>query len=210
MFAIPLEYTSSNVEIHSSQYNTAEIPVFEGYGYTNIPAYNLIEADGVDYYKLSEVLFNSQIKSKGYTGDVDYLNYFEKKYYLNIMPSDNVINYMDSVKVNAITKISRIVPSISDRLKSLSVVESNWDGDNAKPMSLSSILNLEKLFLSMTKYPDDIGVFLGYDGEVIVNWTFGGNLVDLYVYNKSATISYLDNEFDVDIDSLADCIENYV
>lgn len=68
------------------------------------------------------------------------------------------------------------------RLIELAQFEAGWDGDGACAMSLNSLALLHTFISKMHEKldPADIGFYLGYDGEIFINWTQSdGALIDL-------------------------------
>lgn len=82
---------------------------------------------------------------------------------------------------------------VVERLIELSSFEDGWDNDGAKKMSLDSLTS----FLTFAKnYPldaSDLGIFLGFEGEILINWHIkDGSLIDLD-FDKDEITVYTDN-----------------
>lgn len=75
------------------------------------------------------------------------------------------------------------------RLHELACVDAGWDGANADAMSLDSLSSLNEFFQRAGHFSDDIGFFLGYEGEILINWREGaGGLVDIAFVEGTAQI----------------------
>lgn len=121
-----------------------------------------------------------------------------------------ILNSAEIVKGNTLDSIKNLAPSIYKRLNSLSKVENGWDGEDAKSMSLVSLNNLKLFFSSLRKIPESIGVFLGYDGEIIINWPIGNNkLVDVYFHNDIINVVVDDMEYDFKVNEASSFVERY-
>ncbi|MNO98535.1 hypothetical protein D3C76_902830 [compost metagenome] len=78
---------------------------------------------------------------------------------------------------------------ISVRLTELSKCDAGWDGADAAPMSIESLSTLETFIQKMGRFSDDIGFFLGYDGEILINWRDEtGELTDMAFLDGSAEL----------------------
>lgn len=70
--------------------------------------------------------------------------------------------------------------SAFDRLTELVKVEHDWDDDGAKQMSISSLSLFHKFSRRSEIAPCDLGVFLGFEGEILINWHMhDGKLIDI-------------------------------
>lgn len=78
---------------------------------------------------------------------------------------------------------------VSDRLAELSKCEAGWDGADAAPMSIESLSTLETFIHKAGRFSDDIGFFLGYDGEILINWRDEtGELTDMAFFDGLAEL----------------------
>lgn len=67
-----------------------------------------------------------------------------------------------------------------DRLSELVRVEHDWDNDGAKAMSISSLSLFHTFALKSGIAPADLGIFLGFEGEILINWHMNdGKLIDI-------------------------------
>lgn len=81
-----------------------------------------------------------------------------------------------------------------DRLSELVKVEHNWDDDGAKQMSISSLSLFHKIVLKSEISPKDLGIFLGFDGEILINWHMhDGQLIDIAFRDEQIEI-YTDHD----------------
>ncbi|MCY1460710.1 hypothetical protein D9M71_782920 [compost metagenome] len=56
-------------------------------------------------------------------------------------------------------------------------------------MSIESLSTLETFIQKMGRFSDDIGFFLGYDGEILINWRDEtGELTDMAFLDGSAEL----------------------
>lgn len=79
---------------------------------------------------------------------------------------------------------------VASRLTDLANTEAGWDGGDAEAMSLDSLSAMENFFKKAGSFSDDIGFFLGYDGEILINWKDPtGALIDMSFFEGSAEIS---------------------
>jgi hypothetical protein len=77
----------------------------------------------------------------------------------------------------------------SARLHELVAVEAGWDGGDAEPMSIESLATMETFFKKTGRFADDTGLFLGYDGEILINWTdSSGAMIDMAFLDGFAEI----------------------
>lgn len=75
------------------------------------------------------------------------------------------------------------------RLSRLARSEDNWDGEGAKAMSLSSLINFVSFLEKSEIVPSKIDIFLGFYGEIVTSWalkdgstldmSFGDNQIEL-------------------------------
>lgn len=66
------------------------------------------------------------------------------------------------------------------RLSRLAQSVDNWDGEGAKPMSLSSLANFVGFLEKSKEAPMDINIFLGFDGEIVTSWKLeDGSTLDM-------------------------------
>ncbi|MBD9566533.1 hypothetical protein [Pseudomonas sp. PDM09] len=61
---------------------------------------------------------------------------------------------------NSFARLSRLVRS-----------EDNWDGEGAKAMSLSALVNFTGFFERTHLKPSDLSIFLNYYGEILTTWS---------------------------------------
>jgi hypothetical protein len=120
-------------------------------------------------------------------------------------------DFQDVIKKSVVISIGKKAPSIFERLNFLSDVKYGWDGDNAKPMSLVSLMELKRFFEKFGDFSKEIGVFLGYDGEIIINWlSEEAGLVDVSFLNGYVSVVSDDDEyersFEVALDHLKEII----
>lgn len=81
-------------------------------------------------------------------------------------------------------------PQAATRLRNLAAVEHGWDGSDAEPMALGSLATLQKFFRNAKCFADDIGFFLGYEGEILINWTSKAEgLIDIAFYEDYVVLS---------------------
>lgn len=70
-------------------------------------------------------------------------------------------------------------PSVA-RLSRLARSADNWDGEGAKAMSLSSLINFVGFLEKNDKVPSEINVFLGFYGEIVTSWELkDGSTLDM-------------------------------
>lgn len=58
----------------------------------------------------------------------------------------------------------------STRLSRLAQSADNWDGEGGKAMALSSLANFVGFLENHQGTPQDINIFLGFDGEIVTSW----------------------------------------
>ncbi|MCX4218724.1 hypothetical protein MKZ87_13855 [Pseudomonas sp. MCal1] len=89
-----------------------------------------------------------------------------------------------------IESISSILGApVFGRLTELSQSAAGWDGADAPPMSIESLSTLETFIQKAGGFSDGIGFFLGYEGEILINWvTEEGQLIDMAFYDGIAEI----------------------
>lgn len=84
---------------------------------------------------------------------------------------------------------SSLTAGASARLQELVDVEAGWDGNGAESMSIESLSAMETFFQRAGRFSDDIGLFLGYDGEILINWTDpNGAVIDMAFVEGHAEI----------------------
>jgi len=77
-----------------------------------------------------------------------------------------------------------------ERLQSLADIDHGWDGADAEPMALGSLAAMQTFFRRATCFADDIGFFLGYEGEILISWTSRtGELIDMAFYDGRAELN---------------------
>ncbi|AZE39731.1 hypothetical protein C4K05_0361 [Pseudomonas chlororaphis subsp. aureofaciens] len=93
-------------------------------------------------------------------------------------------------KDSYIESISSILGApVSGRLTELSQSEAGWDGGDAAPMSIESLSTLETFIQTAGGFSDSIGFFLGYEGEILINWVSEeGELIDMAFFDGVAEI----------------------
>ncbi|OZY32556.1 hypothetical protein [Pseudomonas lundensis] len=66
------------------------------------------------------------------------------------------------------------------RLSRLARSEDNWDGEGAKAMSLSSLINFVGFLEKNDNVPPQINIFLGFYGEIVTSWELkDGSTLDM-------------------------------
>jgi len=66
------------------------------------------------------------------------------------------------------------------RLSKLAQSLDNWDGEGAKAMSLSSLINFVGFLEKNSEVPPDIHIFLGFYGEIVTSWELeDGSTLDM-------------------------------
>ncbi|WP_341522177.1 hypothetical protein AABC73_01650 [Pseudomonas sp. G.S.17] len=85
---------------------------------------------------------------------------------------------------------SSLGAEVAARLRALADTDAGWDGSDAEAMSLDSLSSLETFFRTAGRFSDDIGFFLGYEGEILINWEDRtGSLIDMSFFDGYAEIS---------------------
>ncbi|WMJ01196.1 hypothetical protein RBU55_06485 [Pseudomonas chlororaphis subsp. aurantiaca] len=79
---------------------------------------------------------------------------------------------------------------VKSRLEELASFDDDWDDDGAKKLSRESLISFLEFARKFELEPDDLGIFLGFDGEVLINWhskdrtlidiAFRGGKVEVY------------------------------
>lgn len=105
-------------------------------------------------------------------------------------------------KDSYIENISAILgASVSRRLSELSQSEAGWDGADASPMSIESLSTLDTFIQNAGSFSDNIGFFLGYEGEILINWVSeDGELTDMAFFDRVVEIYSDKGEADFSID----------
>jgi len=121
------------------------------------------------------------------------------------------ISYDDLIKNLLVKDISKHFPFIKNRMHSLSEIQDGWDGDNAKSMSLISLMDMASFFSSVDKLPSEIGVFLGHEGEVIINWESSNNsIVDITFAGGYVCIDSNDEENELMLEEAIKTVADYI
>jgi hypothetical protein len=83
----------------------------------------------------------------------------------------NAFDEIDDVKIKIATHLGEVFPKISKRLITLAKVKDGWDGDDAKSMSVESLGMLRRFLLKAELSLEDMGLYLDYDGSIIISFT---------------------------------------
>ncbi|MGO4001469.1 hypothetical protein ABVN23_10170 [Pseudomonas fluorescens] len=77
----------------------------------------------------------------------------------------------------------------ADRLRVLAESDYGWNGGDAEAMSIDSLASLQTFFQRAGQFAGDFGFFLGYEGEILINWTSKtGELVDMAFFDGRAEL----------------------
>jgi len=68
----------------------------------------------------------------------------------------------------------------ANRLRCLADTDHGWNGSDAEAMSIDSLATLHAFIEEAGRFASDFGFFLGYEGEILINWTSRqGDLIDM-------------------------------
>lgn len=105
-----------------------------------------------------------------------------------------MINEYDK-KVQLINSLKNTIGIVGyNRLMLLVKSEDNWDGQNASQMNYKSLEEMSN-FLKEKELPENIGYFLDYEGNLIINWILNDSTVDVSFENKGVSL-YMDGLYD--------------
>jgi hypothetical protein len=101
-----------------------------------------------------------------------------------------------------IEHIGLVLNSIAaTRLRSLAETDHGWNGSDAEAMSLDSLATLHAFLQEAGRFASDFGFFLGYEGEILINWTSRqGDLIDMAFYAGHAELSSDTEDLEFEID----------
>ncbi|WP_295472825.1 hypothetical protein [uncultured Pseudomonas sp.] len=89
----------------------------------------------------------------------------------------------------------------ADRLRILAESDYGWDGSGAEAMSIDSLASLQTFFQRAGQFAGDFGFFLGYEGEILINWTSkAGELIDMAFFDGRAELCSDSEELEFGID----------
>lgn len=130
--------------------------------------------------------------------------YFRPAY---AIPSPDVTLYAAEIheavaKEVYIEQIGSVLNSIAaNRLRSLAETDHGWNGSDAEAMSIDSLATLHAFLQEAGRFASDFGFFLGYEGEILINWTSRqGDLIDMAFHAGRAELSSDTEDFEFEID----------
>lgn len=132
--------------------------------------------------------------------------------YAGVCPDYDAVFTTDMIaKLTHIHFLGQMLGSAAyDRLSELVKVEHDWDDDGAKAMAVSSLSLFHTFALKSAITPSDLGIFLGFEGEILINWHMkDGKLIDIAFRDGMVEIYTDDSEevYSASDDQLYDFIE---
>ncbi|WP_047933489.1 hypothetical protein [Pseudomonas putida] len=78
----------------------------------------------------------------------------------------------------------------ANRLRCLADTDHGWNGSDAEAMSIDSLATFHAFIKEAGRFASDFGFFLGYEGEILINWTSRqGDLIDMAFHANRVELS---------------------
>lgn len=142
---------------------------------SNLSRLNVIFSNEIaSFYNENDFISNGFVLAQfsylsEWTSKIDSLNNSALVSIINF--HKNAFDEIDDVKIKIATHLGEVFPKISKRLITLAKVKDGWDGDDAKSMSVESLGMLRRFLLKAELSLEDMGLYLDYDGSIIISFT---------------------------------------